>query len=129
MKPIDEKLGLDDLDDREEIELEDIIIESKGIGNDLEDDYKIIRTAIITAIKRADEVLTESVKSIKMSGGSPREIEASASILKTLSENSKNLLDMHNSINSLSKTEDGDENKNTGTKATLAEVVKLVKNS
>lgn len=131
MKPksLEEKLDIDINEERENVELEPVEVNSQGAGNDLPSDYDVIRRAIITAIVRAEEVLTESVRTIKLSGGSPRDIEASASILKTLSDNSKNLLDMHKQINEMIASEEGKgegENKEQH-KATLADVVRLVK--
>lgn len=77
---------------------------SRGIGNDIENDYEIVREKLLVSIYRAEEVLTEAVKAMKHRP-EPRMIEATSMSLKTLSDSSKILIDLHKQIIDIRRSE------------------------
>lgn len=109
MNGIEEQMDLNE----PSIELDEIYVNSEGTDKDLNKDYDLIREKVITAIERASEVLDASVIAVK-SDSSPRAIEATSSILKSIVDNSKCLLDIHDKIRGIQQ--ESDETQSNGVK-------------
>jgi len=97
MKPkFVDKLGIEE--EREEIELQKPEIPiSTTPENDLLNDYAKIRETLFKIITRSDEALDEAVKSMKTVPNASM-IESVAHLLKTVSETSKSLIELHKEI-------------------------------
>lgn len=113
------------------VELEEVNVTSKGHGEDLKDDYVMVREKIITAMVRNAEVIDEAVKCVKQEA-TPRNVETASAALKALTDNASSLLKVHEMMLDLMKSEkkgdekddeDAGENKMT---ANFKNIVRLV---
>ena len=85
-----------------EVELDEIKVDSKGTATDISEDYNFVRENLIRSIVRGSELIDESVREAKTSP-SARAIEAASGAVKTLTEASKSLLDLHEKIRNIEK--------------------------
>lgn len=118
-----------------EIELDEVNVESKGTATDISDDYNFVREKLIKSIVRGSELIDESVREAK---GSPsaRAIEAASGAVKTLTEASKSLLDLHEKIRSIEKEKPSESpeelddlnNDKIVLRSTLTDLIKQIEN-
>lgn len=132
MKGIDEKLGIDE----KPVDLEEINVVSNGSEEDLKEDYIIAREQIMLAIVRSGEVLEEAVRSVK-TDCSPRGIEVASQVIKTVTENTSKLLELHEKFRKLeevkkvdkqnTQNKQSDNNKVSAVRGTLDDALKELK--
>ena len=107
------------------VQLEEIVEkEASTPTKDLNDDYIFIRNKLLFALDRSEEVINEAVKSIK-TDPTARNIESISTVLKTINENSNQLLSLHQSRNKILKELD-DKNKsdnNDGVTGKLSDII------
>lgn len=129
-----EKLGIDE--EEIQIELNEVPeVESKGTEIDILEDYAFVRQKLLKIIVRAEEVLDTSVIGLKTLPN-PSMIESTSHLLKTVSEASKSMIDLHKEIATIEekrqkiknmKGETKEEKNEEKQKATLKDIVKLIK--
>ena len=91
-----------------EVELDEVKVDSKGTAADISEDYNFVRENLIRSIVRGSELIDESVREAK-TAPSARAIEAASGAVKTLTEASKSLLDLHEKIRNIEKEKPTDE--------------------
>lgn len=93
---------LEDNEFIEEVELDDVDVSSQGTKIDMIEDYNFVREKLIKSIVRGSELIDSATKEAK---GVPtaRAIEAASGAVKTLTDVSKSLIDLHEKIRSIEK--------------------------
>jgi hypothetical protein len=121
-----------------EVELDDISADTELKGNtkaDICGDYNFVREKLIKSIVRGSELIDESVKAAK-TDPSARQIEAASGAVKTLTDASKGLLDLHEKIRAIEKEKPTAETNADGSikdanfvlKSTLSDLIKQIDN-
>jgi len=132
MKDINDIFDPDNADITE-IELDEVSVHSNGTTIDITEDYSFVREQLIKAMIRGSELIDESVKEAKTSP-TARAIEAASASVKTLTDVSKSLIELHEKIRSLDKVETNDDT-NISTddgivlKSTLTDLIKQIEES
>jgi len=85
-----------------EIELDRIDVESEGSNVDIFNDYSFVREKLIKSIVRGSEIIDEATRETK-TAPSPRAIEAASGAVKTLTDVSKALIDLHEKIRNIER--------------------------
>jgi hypothetical protein len=101
-KGIAEKFNIEDIDPlevhHEEIEF------NENPDDDIIDDYRYIRTKLRHTIEFGEAVLNEAMKNVRIDP-TPRAVEGCSTILKTIVESSKELLNVHKETKKMKKQE------------------------
>jgi hypothetical protein len=118
-----------------EVELDEISADSALDGDTKSDicgDYNFVREQLIKSIVRGSELIDESVRAAK-TDSSARQIEAASSAVKTLTEASKSLLDLHEKIRAIEKEKpeetggsEGEAGQKVVLRATLTDLIKAI---
>lgn len=77
-----------------EFKIEPLEIHNENIIKDYEFDYNFVRVKLLNSIHKADKILDRALE-LAESDIHPRVIDATSSLLRTMSENSKDLMSMH----------------------------------
>ena len=126
--------SIDDVFDEEaeqtEIELDVVEVKSEGTHSDISDDYSFVREKLIHSIVRGSEIIDASVTEMKILS-SARAVEAASGAVKSLTEASKALLDLHEKIRSIEKeapkeNEEDDKADKIILKSTLSDLIKRI---
>lgn len=113
-----------DIEPEPEIELEHVNVSSEGSNLDAKEDYKLIREKLITSIVRGSEIMEEVTRMVKGPDGSGYAVDASSKLLKSMSEATKGLLEIHEKIRVLdAETKQKPEEVNN--KTTLSNIISM----
>jgi len=131
MKTVDQLFDPEE-NEVEEVELENVNVKSEGTSIDIADDYSFVREKLIKSMIRGSELIDEAVKEAKTTP-TARAIEAASGAVKTLTDVSKGLIDLHEKIRGIEK-ERGEEDNSTDTldnpkivlKTTLSDLIKQI---
>jgi hypothetical protein len=112
----------------ESIELPEIKkINSINPESDLKTDYNFLRNKLRYVIERSEEIIDNAVREIQVNP-SARAVESISTILKTINDNSKELLNLHKETNKILKDiNKTDEQDNKLTKAFIGSVSDILK--
>ena len=129
VRDINDLFDENDVDEVEEVELDDVNVSSKGTSEDILEDYNFVRENLIRSIVRGSELIDVSIREAK-TDPSARAIEAASGAVKTLTESSKGLLDLHEKIRNIDKEKSSDDKDKTEDrqifKSTLSELIKQI---
>ena len=114
----------------EEVVLDAVTVDSKGSTIDMADDYSFVREKLIRSMVRGSELIDEAIKEAK-TAPTARAVEAASGAVKTLSDVSKALIDLHEKIRNieLERHSDGTEIQDDAgimLKTTLSELIKQI---
>ena len=84
----------------------------EGIAKDLKHDYETVRKNLRELVDAGKNAL-DGVMAVAQEGDSPRAYEVVAQMIKTLSETNRDLLDLHDKIKGIRKTENNTTNNHT----------------
>ena len=112
MKSVEEIFDPDNEDFVTEVELDEVDVESKGSSYDMAEDYNFVRENLIKSMVRGSEIIDEATKECK-TAPTARAVEAASTAVKTLTDVSKGLIDLHEKIRNIEKERYNDENNTT----------------
>ena len=84
----------------------------EGIAKDLKHDYETVRKNLRELVDAGKNAF-DGVMAVAQEGDSPRAYEVVAQMIKTLSETNRDLLDLHDKIKGIRKTENNTTNNHT----------------
>jgi len=126
-KGFEDKLGLEEPEECP-VSLEEINVVSRGTKDDIEEDYKKVREALMTTIIRSAEMIDEAAIAIKQSPNGMM-IKSFADLVKSMKDSTMGLLEMHKEIRKLEETKQEEvkvEDKKT-IKTNVSEIIQLAK--
>ncbi len=85
-----------------EVELDKVDVSSKGTTHDIIEDYNFCREKLIKSMIRGSELIDLSVIEAKISP-TARAIESASGAVKTLTDVSKSLIDLHEKIRNITQ--------------------------
>ncbi len=125
-KGFEDKLGLDE--EVEPVSLEEVNVVSHGSMEDTEEDYEMVRRALVTTIVRSSEIIDEAAIAIKQAPNGMM-VKSFADLVKSMKDSTMGLLEMHKEIRKLQEIkqeEQKPEDKKT-VKTNLTEIIQLAK--
>ena len=87
-------------------------LSEEGLAKDLTHDYETARKNLRELVEAGKNAL-DGVIAVAQEGDSPRAYEVVAQMIKTLSETNRDLLDLHDKVKSIRKTENNTTNNHT----------------
>lgn len=90
----------DDSEEVVEVKLDPVDVESKGSSIDMADDYNFVREKLIRSIVRGSEIIDKATVEVK-TAPTARAVEAASGAVKTLTDVSKSLIDLHEKIRNI----------------------------
>ena len=94
------------------VKIETLPLTDESIAKDLKHDYETVRKNLRELVDAGKNAL-DGVMAVAQEGDSPRAYEVVAQMIKTLSETNRDLLDLHDKIKGIRKTENNTTNNHT----------------
>ena len=94
------------------VKIETPPLTDESIAKDLKHDYETVRKNLRELVDAGKNAL-DGVMAVAQEGDSPRAYEVVAQMIKTLSETNRDLLDLHDKIKGIRKTENNTTNNHT----------------
>ena len=94
------------------VKVDPVPLTDERLEKDLKTDYQIVRDNLKELVDMGKNAL-DGVIQVAQEGDSPRAYEVVAQMIKTLSETNRDLLDLHDKIKGIRKTENNTTNNHT----------------
>jgi hypothetical protein len=125
--PIGDAFGLDPPEEPL-VTLDNINVISKGTKEDAKEDYIKLRESLLSTVIRGNEIIDSVALEIKQGGSSAMMVQGMSQLLKTMTDASKAILDLHKEIRILDKDEEKPEATEKKTiKTNLNDIIDMAK--
>jgi hypothetical protein len=94
------------------VKIPSVPLTDEGLAKDLKHDYETVRNNLRELVDAGKNAL-DGVMAVAQEGDQPRAYEVVAQLIKTLSETNRDLLEMHDRVKSIRKTENTNTTNNT----------------
>jgi hypothetical protein len=96
------------------VKIPSVPLTDDGLAKDLKHDYETVRNNLRELVDAGKNAL-DGVMAVAQEGDQPRAYEVVAQLIKTLSETNRDLLEMHDRVKSIRKTENNNNTTNNTT--------------